>query len=234
MIGIYKITSPTNKIYIGQSINIDKRKAQYINLSKSCVGPKLYNSINKHGWKTHKHEILEECDIEQLNERETYYKQIELDNVNGDWSKVLFCELHDEGGGVKSKETKHKQSQGLLNAYALNKRLPYWSGKKRDEHSDVMKKKDNLKYIRTVEHKNVISERIKKMWDVNREAIGKKIGEGKVGKGTKSIRCNETGIIYNSIKECSKDTGISMGIICNFVKGSYRYPSIRGFTFSYN
>jgi hypothetical protein len=30
MIGIYKITSPTDKIYIGQSIDIDKRKLDYI------------------------------------------------------------------------------------------------------------------------------------------------------------------------------------------------------------
>ena len=31
MIGVYKIISPNNKIYIGQSINIEKRWGQYIN-----------------------------------------------------------------------------------------------------------------------------------------------------------------------------------------------------------
>jgi len=29
MIGIYKITSPSNKVYIGQSINIEKRFKSY-------------------------------------------------------------------------------------------------------------------------------------------------------------------------------------------------------------
>lgn len=32
MVGIYKITSPTNKIYIGQSKNIRKRFNNYQNL----------------------------------------------------------------------------------------------------------------------------------------------------------------------------------------------------------
>jgi group I intron endonuclease len=234
MIGIYKITSLTNKVYIGQSVNIFKRKNSYKKCNKNTIGYKIYNSINKHGWENHKHEIIEECTIEQLNEKETYYKQIELDKVQGDWSKVLFCELHDKGGGVKSKETKYKQSQGLLKIYSTKQRLPYWSGKKRDEHSNIMKGKNNLKYTRTTEHKNILSENIKKMWDVNREEICKKIKKGKIGKGMKSVKCNETEKIYNSIKECSEDTGISKGIICSFVKGTYRYPSIRGFTFSYN
>ena len=30
MIGIYKITSPTNRVYIGQSVNIKKRFRSYI------------------------------------------------------------------------------------------------------------------------------------------------------------------------------------------------------------
>ena len=41
--GIYKITSPTNKVYIGQSYNINKRVNHYSNLL--CKGqPKLFQS----------------------------------------------------------------------------------------------------------------------------------------------------------------------------------------------
>jgi len=73
MIGIYKITSPSGKIYIGQSINIEKRfkDYQYINSIKNQV--KLYNSFKKYEIKNHKFEIVEECSIEQLNEREIYW-----------------------------------------------------------------------------------------------------------------------------------------------------------------
>jgi group I intron endonuclease len=108
MIGVYKITSPTNKIYIGQSINIKNRKNQYIKLDKSCIGPKLYNSLKKYGWENHVFEVIEECILEQLNEKEVFYKQ-QIINEFG-WEKALFCEIYDNGGGPKSEETKKKQS----------------------------------------------------------------------------------------------------------------------------
>jgi group I intron endonuclease len=48
MIGIYKITSPSGKIYIGQSKNIEKRfKAYYRKLGKNQ--PRLYRSFNENG-----------------------------------------------------------------------------------------------------------------------------------------------------------------------------------------
>lgn len=110
-IGIYKITSPSNKVYVGQSISLETTwDNRYMNLK--CKGqPKLYNSFLKYGAINHQFEILEECSLEQLNERETYYKQIELDKVGGDWKKVLFCDLYDNGVGPRSEETKKKMSE---------------------------------------------------------------------------------------------------------------------------
>ena len=60
--GIYKIISPTGKIYIGQSIDLLKRKNDYIKLRcKDQI--RLFNSINKHGWDNHVFEIIEQCEI---------------------------------------------------------------------------------------------------------------------------------------------------------------------------
>jgi group I intron endonuclease len=78
MIGIYKITNPTDKIYIGQSINIEKRwqyyKSQYHN--KKDKQNKLFNSFKKYGVDAHIFEIIEECIVEQLNEREIYWGNV--------------------------------------------------------------------------------------------------------------------------------------------------------------
>ena len=52
MIGIYKITSPSDRIYIGQSIDINKRFRKYYNL-KCKQQPKLYNSLCKYGVDAH-------------------------------------------------------------------------------------------------------------------------------------------------------------------------------------
>ncbi len=57
MIGIYRITSPTYKIYIGQSWNIKNRKREYS--KENCFEQiALYNSIKKYGFINHKFDIL--------------------------------------------------------------------------------------------------------------------------------------------------------------------------------
>jgi len=73
--GIYKITSPSGKIYIGQSNNITKRWTNYKSISKSNDGqPKLKNSFDKYGVNTHIFEVIEECCFENLDCRERYWQ----------------------------------------------------------------------------------------------------------------------------------------------------------------
>jgi predicted GIY-YIG superfamily endonuclease len=72
VIGIYKITSPSNKVYIGSSVNITRR----INNYKHKGGKqqtKLYNSLNKYGFENHIIEILEECSKNELIIKEKYW-----------------------------------------------------------------------------------------------------------------------------------------------------------------
>ena len=73
MIGIYKITSPSEKVYIGQSINIEKRRQGYQRLY--CKDQtRLYNSLVKYGFSQHVFEVVEECTTNQLNVRERYWQ----------------------------------------------------------------------------------------------------------------------------------------------------------------
>ena len=108
MIGIYKITSPTDKIYIGQSVDIDKR--WYVYTLLQCKSqPKLYNSFLKHGVKKHIFEVVEECSIEELNKLERKWQEVY--NVVG--VKGLNCVLA-ESDTVKKKlgeEVKQKISK---------------------------------------------------------------------------------------------------------------------------
>jgi len=73
--GIYKIISPSNKIYVGQSWNIEKRFKKYKNLDISTKNqPKLWNSLLKYSPTKHIFEIIEKCEIEKLNEKERYWQ----------------------------------------------------------------------------------------------------------------------------------------------------------------
>ena len=73
MTGIYKITNPKGKVYIGKSINIKKRFYQY----KKSLGKGqtiLNRSFLKYGIEKHTFEIVCLCDYEELNNLERYYQ----------------------------------------------------------------------------------------------------------------------------------------------------------------
>lgn len=75
MIGIYKITSPSGKIYIGQSVNILSRINKYKN-AKCITQPIILKSILKYGWENHVFEIVCECEQSELNEKERHYQEM--------------------------------------------------------------------------------------------------------------------------------------------------------------
>jgi len=68
---IYKITSPSGRIYVGKTINFNKRMSDY-----SCGHAKnqrlLNNSFNKYGFNNHLIEVIEEGEFEdtELNDLE--------------------------------------------------------------------------------------------------------------------------------------------------------------------
>lgn len=74
--GVYKITNlSTNKFYIGSSINIKKHWEKHKALLRhnKHENPKLQNYWNKYTEKDFIFEILEECDISIVRDREQYY-----------------------------------------------------------------------------------------------------------------------------------------------------------------
>ena len=75
MVGIYKITNITNmKCYIGQSVDIDHRiKVHKFKLSKGYYGDSHFQRAYNKDPNSFKFEIIEECKIDQLDDREIYW-----------------------------------------------------------------------------------------------------------------------------------------------------------------
>lgn len=113
--GIYKITSPSGKIYIGQSTDI-KTRINYYSRQKCKAQILLYNSIKKYGWKKHNFEIVRYCSSKQLNKLEKYY--IDLFKT---FNSKLGMNLRDGGGGCgsHSKTTRNKMSKSRKKMYKL-------------------------------------------------------------------------------------------------------------------
>jgi len=105
MVGIYKIVNPKNKVYIGQSVDIDGRKKQYKHLSKYSLGRKIFNSIKKYGWENHTFEIIEECKAEELDNKEIFYGE-KYNTLGKDGLNLKL----GAGRGLCSDETKRKMS----------------------------------------------------------------------------------------------------------------------------
>ena len=118
---IYKITSPSNKVYIGQSWSWIKRKSVYRRLAcKSQTH--LYNSLVKYGFENHSFEILEELPEsilqEELDKLEIYYWQEYINNG------YEMLNVREPGrGGKSSPESVEKCRQTRKERAALR---GYW------------------------------------------------------------------------------------------------------------
>lgn len=113
MVGIYKITSPVGRIYIGQSINIEKRLHSYRRIDLAIKGQvRLYRSLLKYGYINHIVEIIEECEICELNNKERYWQDYyEVIGENG-----LNCLLTNttEKKRIMSSETIEKKRASMI------------------------------------------------------------------------------------------------------------------------
>lgn len=73
MIGIYKITNNKNNLaYVGQSNNIQRRFSEHRS-KKGVRKDSLHSAIQSEGVENFLFEVLEECALEDLNRRETYW-----------------------------------------------------------------------------------------------------------------------------------------------------------------
>lgn len=112
MIGIYKITSPSGRIYIGQSNNIEKRFKEYKKLYNKQQ-PRLYSSLYKYGYDNHIFEIIEKCEESELNIKERFWQDY-YDVIS---KQGLNCRLTttDDKSGIISDDTKLKMSLKKIN-----------------------------------------------------------------------------------------------------------------------
>ena len=108
--GIYKITSPTGKVYIGQSKNIKRRFLEYekiIRVEKQVI---LYKSFKKYGWENHQFDIIEYCTEENLNCSERFW-QDEFDVLGKNGLNCILTKC-DSNPALRSVFSKIKISNG--------------------------------------------------------------------------------------------------------------------------
>lgn len=163
--GIYKITSPSGKIYIGQAVDIRRRFKEYNTLSNRIKKQvKLYRSFIKYNIENHIFEILEICNFEDLNCRERFWQdEFYVIGENGLNLKLTAC------GGRKylhSEEVKEKIKNTMLGKHIGKNNPMYgkkpWLGRRHSEYTknkiSITKKKqviDCTNYIVYSSYKDI-------------------------------------------------------------------------------
>lgn len=117
---IYKIISPSGKIYIGQTTNFERRFETYKHGHVKSQ-KRLYASFKNYGFESHKFEILDTVDQEELDVKETYYI-----NLHDSYNKGLNCTIGGRCGsrGIKhSEESRKKMSDAHKNSWYYDKAI---------------------------------------------------------------------------------------------------------------
>lgn len=207
MIGIYKITSPSGRVYIGQSLDIDKRFLHYKNWNiKKQI--KLHNSFLKYGKENHTFEVIEECSIDLLNTRERHWQEFYISVETG-----LNC-LYTQTDVKKSYYGKDSFERRSLALKGVKKSKPVWNkGKTNVYTQETLDKMSNSKKGKTYKSKGVkkpqMSGENHPLYGIKRpEFSTKQTGDKNPMYGKTAINAKEviniiTQEVFSSIKEAA-------------------------------
>lgn len=207
---VYKHTTPSGKVYIGQTKQEPEKRWQNGNGYKN--NEHFWKAIKKYGWDNIKHEILkinltkpEADDIEK-----TYIALYQSNISNFGYNKTDGGDGHL--GYSPTEETRKKISSTLTG----------------HEVSDETRQK--LSIAQKGKPKNYTEEYLQRLRE---ERIGKPLSEKHMSAISKSVLCIETGIIYKSCREAGRMTGIDYNAICNVCNHKYGFKTAGGYNWCY-
>jgi group I intron endonuclease len=198
---IYKITSPTDKVYIGQSWDWTSRKSKYKRL-KTHEQVKVHRSLLKYGYDAHKVEVI--CELPEDVTQEI------LDNY-----EIIYWQCYKDCG-VEMLNVKEPGSKGKLSEDTRKKMSEASSGVNNAMYGK--KGKDHPAYGYVGYWKDVPKEKHPRYGSTgdknpNFGRIGEKHPMYGLTKGkspfAKKVINTKTGEVYNSVKDASEILNIN-------------------------
>ncbi len=212
MIGIYQITCTVNgKRYIGQSINIERRKFEHKTHSSNRY---LGQDIEKYGLEFFIFDVLEECSEADLNAKENEY----IANLKPEYN--ILGEGHTLPSNIRaqiSNSVRKVWQSKIIENQLIGKRFE--NGHEVPENVRAKLKNAATGKIQSAETKSKRSKSMQIAMLGNRN-------------GNKSVRCIETNSVYDSLKAAAEDLNISVTGISHVLNG--RQKSVGGYHFEYS
>lgn len=217
--GIYKIENLVNhKIYIGQSKHVRERWTEHKKELRRGTHKNIYlqRAWNKYGEKMFKHEVLEKCPEEVLDERECYYINL-FNTFDSDKGYNLTS-----GGGRRKQYSISTREKLRINATGSNnpnsKKVICLESSQIYESINIASKECNTDpatiyrcctkqthtaggyhWMYFIDYQNVTEEEISNILSLESK--------------TKKVIYLNTNEVFNSIKEASKITGVNANSI---------------------
>lgn len=207
---IYKITSPSGKIYIGSTFNPDNRFQTYRKL-KCKTQIRLLNSLAKYGYDNHSIGIVEECLLSNRNEREAYWGEFydvlgkQGLNLRLPQGNTLYPVCREEQGKIHSQFMKGRKH--LLGHKHTEETKQKISLKTKGQNNPNFGKKH------TPEQFKAQSERQKGLMAGEKHCFSKKVID------------TESGQIWNCIKYCAEELKIKYSTLASWLNGTNKNPS---------
>lgn len=217
--GIYKCTCLSNgRIYIGQSINLQRRLSEHI-YSLRCNRHRnshLQNAWNKYGEESFVWEVVELCSVDNLNTQEQYWIEY-YDSFNSGFNLTTGGE--GSGGFKVSNETKEKQSIATKNT---------WTTERRYEQRDRMLGSNNpmsgkIGELNPAYGKDHSGEKNGMYGKHHTEEANEKNRQAHLGKNNKNAKpiiCIETNELFWSMGEAGRSKNCNDTTICRCCKGT--------------
>lgn len=208
--GIYKITSPSGKIYIGQSTCIKTRWASYKRKMNAQII--LKNSIKKYGWEAHIFEIIKECVPEKLNELEVYYIKFYdtfntkhgLNSTSGGNSKYKLSKEQIKQMSESRKGT-HKGSDNPMFGKPRPDVIERNKKGKGKKHSDEYKAKMSIS-VKNRSYRHSL-ELLKKMSEFRKNFKYSEEGKKNISEGLRNREIKYTDYTKKSLSNCGAKNG---------------------------
>lgn len=143
MIGIYKITNKKDSsiFYVGKSINIERRFNEHIQKTYIQSRIPFDDKINKDNKDDFLFEVLEECSLEDLNQKEDYW----IKKLNATQSENIF------NGGLTDVVGENNPKSKLTKEDVVYIRLAYQNHKKQKEvYKEKFKDKISFGYFQNL------------------------------------------------------------------------------------
>lgn len=141
---IYKYTSPSGKVYIGQTLNEEQRRKDFLGKAYKYAGMRINNARMKYGPENFEYEVLYEKEFETKEEALQTLNPLEEEYIK-EYNSIQTGYNISKGGDsvngiMDNEETKQRMIEGLKEYYRTHPN-PFQGRKHTNETKSILREK---------------------------------------------------------------------------------------------